>query len=190
MLVVERWILARLRNRRFFSLAELNQAIGELVADLNARPRRLLGVSRRDLFLELDRPALKELPAEPLRVRRMAGAPGWSRLSRRHRRHYYSVPHRLIREQFDARITAHTIELFRKGERVAVHLRGAGRGRHTTIAEHMPSSHRCYAEWTIERIGREAAAIGPSTAKLAALILESRPHPEQGYRACLGNFYN
>jgi hypothetical protein len=93
--------------------------------------------------------------------------------------HYYSVPHRLIREQLDARITAHMIELFRKGERVAVHLRGAGRGRHTTIAEHMPSSHRRYAEWTIERIGREAAAIGPSTAKLAALILESRPHPDK-----------
>ena len=93
---------------------------------------------------------------------------------------------RLIREQLDARITAHTVELFRKGERVAVHLRGAGRGRHTTIAEHMPSSPRRYAEWTIERIGREAAAIGPSTAKLAALILESRPHPEQGYRACIG----
>src|SRR5207247_10713864 len=100
--------------------------------------------------------------------------------------HYYSVPYRLIREQLDARITAHTIELFRKGERVAVHLRGAGRGRHTTIAEHMPSSHRRYAEWTIERIGREAAAIGPSTAKLAELILESRHTPEQGYRACIG----
>jgi transposase len=185
-LVVERWILARLRNRRFFSLAELNQAIGELVADLNARPMRRLGVSRRDLFLELDRPALKELPAEPYeyaewRVRRV-GLDYHVDIDG----HYYSVPHRLIREQLDARITAHTIELFRKGERVAVHLRGAGRGRHTTIAEHMPSSHRRYAEWTIERIGREALAIGPSTAKLAALILESRPHPEQGYRACLG----
>src|SRR5712691_3868163 len=185
-LVVERWILARLRNRRFFSLGELNQAIAELVVDLNARPMRRLGVSRRDLFLELDSPALKALPAEPYeyaewRVRRVApdyhvDIDG----------HYYSVPYRLIREQLDARITAHTIELFRKGERVAVHLRGAGRGRHTTIAEHMPSSHRRYAEWTIERIGREAAAIGPSTAKLAELILESRPHPEQGYRACLG----
>ena len=185
-LVVERWILARLRNRRFFSLAELNQAIGELVADLNARPMRRLGVSRRDLFLELDRPALKELPAEPYeyaewRARRV-GLDYHVDIDG----HYYSVPHRLIREQLEARITAHTIELFRKGERVAVHLRGAGRGRHTTIAEHMPSSHRRYAEWTIERIGREAAAIGPSTAKLAALILESRPHPEQGYRACLG----
>src|SRR5216684_643657 len=100
--------------------------------------------------------------------------------------HYYSVPHRLIREQIEARITARTIELFCKGERIAVHLRGAGRGRHTTIPEHMPSAHRRYAEWTIERIRIDAAAIGPSTAKLAALILESRPHPEQGYRACIG----
>jgi transposase len=185
-LVVERWILARLRNRRFFSLAELNQAIGELVTDLNARPMRRLGVSRRDLFLELDKPALKSQPAEPYeyaewRVRRV-GLDYHVDIDG----HYYSVPHRLIREQLDARITARTIELFRKGERVAVHMRGAGRGRHTTIAEHMPSSHRRYAEWTIERIGIAAAAIGPSTAKLAALILESRPHPEQGYRACLG----
>ena len=185
-LVVERWILARLRNRRFFSLSELNQAIAELVADLNARPMRRLGVSRRDLFLELDKPALKSLPTEPYeyaewRLRRV-GLDYHVDIDG----HYYSVPHRLIREQLDARITAHTVELFRKGERVAVHLRGAGRGRHTTIAEHMPSSHRRYAEWTIERIGREAAAIGPSTAKLTELILESRPHPEQGYRACIG----
>jgi len=185
-LVVERWILARLRNRRFFSLAELNQAIAELVVDLNARPMRRLGVSRRELFLELDHPALKELPAEPYeyaewRVRRV-GLDYHVDIEG----HYYSVPHRLIRQQLDARITAHTIELFCKGERVAVHLRGTGRGRHTTIAEHMPSAHRRYAEWTIERIAIDAAAIGPSTAKLAALILESRPHPEQGYRACIG----
>jgi transposase len=96
------------------------------------------------------------------------------------------VPHRLIREQLDARITERTIELFCKGERVAVHIRGGRRGRHTTIPEHMPSAHRRYAEWTIERIRADAAAIGPSTAKLVALILESRPHPEQGYRAAIG----
>ena len=96
------------------------------------------------------------------------------------------MPYRLIREQLDARITERTIELFCKGERVAVHLRGGGRGRHTTIAEHMPSAHRRYADWTIERIRADAAAIGPNTAKLTALILESRPHPEQGYRACIG----
>jgi transposase len=170
-LVVERWILARLRNHRFFSLAEL-------VVDLNARPMRRLGVSRRDLFLELDRPALKELPAEPYeyaewRVRRV-GLDYHVDIEG----HYYSVPHRaVLQEPAPAKAG---------GERVAVHLRGAGRGRHTTIAEHMPSAHRRYAEWTIERIAIDAAAIGPSTAKLAALILESRPHPEQGYRACIG----
>src|SRR5207249_11678337 len=114
-------------------------------------------------------------PGRAVRICRMAGPPRRARLSRRHCR----APYRLIREQLDARVTAHAIELFRKGERIAVHLRGAGRGRHTTIAEHMPSSHRRYAEWTIERIAIDAAAIGPSTAKLAALILESRPHPEQ-----------
>lgn len=186
MLVVERWILARLRNRRFFSLAELNAAIAELVADLNARPMKRLGVSRAEMFAEIDRPALKPLPAEPFvyaewRIRRVSldyhgDIDG----------HYYSVPFRLIKEQVEARITARTIEIFHKGERVAVHLRGGHRGRHTTVPEHMPSSHRRYADWTIERIRREAAAIGPSTGKLTVPILESKPHPEQGFRACLG----
>jgi transposase len=185
-LVVERWILARLRNRRFFSLAELNEAIAGLVADLNARPMRRLGVSRHDLFLELDRPVLKPLPAEiyeyaEWRPRRV-GLDYHVDIDG----HYYSVPYRFIRDEVDARITARTVELFRKGERIAVHLRGVGRGRHTTLPEHMPSSHRRHAEWTIERIERTAAAIGPNTAKLTSVILESRPHPEQGYRACLG----
>jgi transposase len=185
-LVVERWILARLRNRRFFSLAELNRAIAELIADLNARPMRRLGVSRRALFLELDHPALKPLPEQPYEYAEWRPR----RVGRDYHvdidGHYYSVPYRLIREQLDARITERTIELFHRGERVAVHIRGSGRGRHTTIAEHMPSAHRRYADWTIERIRADAAAIGPATAGLCALILESRPHPEQGYRACIG----
>src|SRR4051794_16153321 len=185
-LVVERWILAGLRNRRFFSLIELNRAVAELVADLNARPMRRLGINRRDLFHELDGPALKPLPAEPYeyaewRVRRV-GLDYHVDIDE----HYYSVPHRLIREQLDARITERTIELFCRGERVAVHMRTGGRGRHTTIPEHMPSAHQRYAEWTIERIRADAAAIGPNTAKLVAVILESRPHPEQGYRASIG----
>ena len=185
-LVVERWILARLRNQRFFSLAELNAAIAALVADLNARPMRKLGVSRRQLFEELDQPALLSLPAEPFvyaewRIRRVAldyhvDIDG----------HYYSVPHRLLREQVEARLTARTVELFHKGERVAVHLRSGARGRHTTLPEHMPRAHRRHAEWTIERIGREAAGIGTAAARLTTLILETRPHPEQGFRACLG----
>ena len=185
-LVVERWILARLRHRRFFSLAELNEAMALLVTDLNSRPMRRLGVSRRDLFLELDHPALKPLPTQAYeyaewRLRRVSldyhvDIDG----------HYYSVPYRLIRDQVEARLTTRTVEIFHKGERVAVHLRGTGRGRHTTVPDHMPSAHRRHAEWTIERIQRTAARIGPSTAKLLSIILESRPHPEQGYRVCLG----
>jgi transposase len=185
-LVVERWILARLRHQRFFSLATLNTAIAALVEDLNARPMRKLGVSRRQLFEQLDQPALSSLPAEPFvyaewRIRRVSldyhvDVDG----------HYYSVPHRLLREQVEARITARTIELFHKGERVAVHVRSSARGRHTTLPEHMPRAHRRHAEWTIERISREAAAIGPATAMLTTLILQSKPHPEQGFRACLG----
>lgn len=147
---------------------------------------RRLGVSRRQMFEELDQPALAALPAEPFvyaewRIRRVGldyhvDVEG----------HYYSAPHRLLRQQVEARLTARTVELFHKGERVAVHVRGGLRGRHTTLAEHMPQAHRRYAEWTIERIGREAVAIGPSTTALTAIILESRPHPEQGFRACLG----
>jgi transposase len=185
-LVVERWILARLRNQRFFSLAELNAAIAALVTDLNARPMRRLAVSRRQLFEELDRPALSPLPAEPYiyaewRIRRVSldyhvDVDG----------HYYSVPHRLLREQIEARNTARTVELFHKGERVAVHQRGGARGRHTTLAEHMPQAHRRHAEWTIERIRKEAETIGAATATLVDVILRSRPHPEQGFRACLG----
>jgi transposase len=185
-LVVERWILARLRNQRFFSLTELNAAIATLVIDLNARPMRKLGVSRRQLFEQLDRPVLSALPAETYiyaewRIRRVAldyhvDVDG----------HYYSVPHRLLREQVEARVTARTIEIFHKGERVAVHLRGGARGRHTTLPEHMPQSHRRHAEWTIERIGQEATAIGAATASLTTLILRDKPHPEQGFRACLG----
>jgi transposase len=185
-LVVERWILARLRHQRFFSLAALNAAIAALVEDLNARPMRKLGVSRRQLFEQLDQAAMSALPAEPFvyaewRIRRVAldyhvDVDG----------HYYSVPHRLLREQVEARITARTIELFHKGERVAVHIRGGARGRHTTLPEHMPQAHRRHAEWTIERICHEAAGIGPATAMLTTLILQSRPHPEQGFRACLG----
>jgi len=185
-LVVERWILARLRHQRFATLAALNAAIATLLTDLNNRPMRRLGVSRRQLFEELDQPALAGLPTEPFvyaewRIRRVGldyhvDVDG----------HYYSAPYRLLREQVEARITARTVELFHKGERVAVHVRGGLRGRHTTLPEHMPQAHRRHAEWTIERIGIEAAAIGPATAALTAIIIESRPHPEQGFRACLG----
>src|SRR5260370_5264806 len=147
---------------------------------------RPLGVSRRQLFDELDRPALGPLPAEPYvyaewRQRRVGldyhvDVDG----------HYYSVPHQLLRQQVEARITERTVELFHKGERVACHLLGGARGRHTTVTEHMPSAHRRHAGWTHERIQRDATTIVPDNATLVEVILRSRPHPDQGFRACLG----
>jgi transposase len=100
--------------------------------------------------------------------------------------HFYSVPYRFARSEVEVRLTPRTVEIFLRGERVAAHLRSSGNHRHTTVPEHMPSSHRRYADWTVERIRREAAAIGPATAALCELILERRPHPEQGFRSCLG----
>ena len=100
--------------------------------------------------------------------------------------HYYSVPYRFARDEVEVRLTGRTVEVFAKGERIAAHLRSSGNGKHTTVQEHMPSSHRRYADWTIDRIRTDAASIGPSTAALCDLILEHRPHPEQGFRACLG----
>jgi transposase len=185
-LIVERWILARLRHRRFYSLAELNAAIGELLTQLNEqRPIRRLGVTRRQLLEELDRPALKPLPIEPYvfaewRVRRV-GIDYHVEVER----HFYSVPYRFARSEVEVRLTGRTVEIFARGERIAVHMRSSGNGKHTTTADHMPSSHRRYADWTIARIRRDAALIGPATAALCDLILEQRPHPEQG-RSRLG----
>jgi transposase len=186
-LIIERWLLGRLRHRRFYSLAELNAAIDELLRQLNdERPIRRLGVTRRALFEELDRPNLNSLPAQPYcfaewRVRRV-GVDYHVELEG----HFYSVPYRFARSEVEVRLTPRAVEIFLKGERIAAHLRASGNHRHTTVSEHMPSSHRRYADWTVERIRREAASIGPATAALCELILEHRPHPEQGFRACLG----
>lgn len=186
-LIVERWLIGRLRRRVFHSLADVDAAIGELMTQLNERqPLRRLGVTRRRLLEEVDRPALKPLPGEAYefcewRVRRV-GVDYHVDIDD----HYYSVPYRFARAEVEARLTARGVEVFHKGERIAVHLRMSGNRKHTTVPEHMPSSHRRYAGWTIERIRDDARKIGPAAAALCELILESRPHPEQGYRACLG----
>ena len=184
--VVQRWILARLRNRRFFSLAELNQAIHELVDQLNDRPMRGWGTTRRALYEQLDRPALQPLPPTPYEYadwrRRRVNLDYHVEIEK----HFYSVPFRLLREEVEARITAKTVEIFHRGRLVASHLRSLRAHRPTTVAEHMPSSHRRYRDWTHERILREAAAIGDDTAALVEIILRSRPHPEQGFRSCVG----
>jgi len=185
-LIVERYVLARLRNRRFFSLFELNAAIREIVVDLNTRVMRKLGVSRLELLETIERPALKELPSEPYQYaewKKCRVAPDYHVEVERH---YYSVPSHLIREQVEARITDRTIEVFHKGSRIASHPRSNVRHRHTTVREHMPSSHRRYAEWTPARMMREARKIGPATIALVHAIMKAKPHPEQGFRACRG----
>jgi transposase len=184
--VVQRWILARLRNRRFFSLAELNQTIRELLGDLNERRMRGWGTTRRALFEQLDRPALLPLPPTPYEYA------AWKRCRVNLDyhveidKHFYSVPFRLLREEVEARITARTVEIFHRGKLVATHLRSLRPYRPSTLAEHMPSAHRRYRDWTHERILREAATVGDDTAALVEIILRSRPHPEQGFRSCIG----
>src|SRR6202162_3128159 len=178
-LIVERWLLGRLRHRVFHSLADVDAALGELMTQLNeSQPLRRLGVTRRQLLEEVDRPALKALPDSVYEYSE------W-RLPRGDA-HYYPVPYRFARAEVEARVTARGVEIFHKGERIAVHIRASGNRKHTTVPEHMPSSHRRYAGRTLERIREDARKIGKATAALCEQILESRPHPEQGYRACLG----
>jgi len=184
--VVERWILARLRNRRFFSLAELNQAIRELLEELNNRTMEHLGKSRREFFEELDLPALKPLPAEPYQFALWKKAKVNIDYHVEFEKHYYSVPHRLIGEKVFLRATERTVEVFHKRRRVASHPRSRARGRHTTQAEHMPANHRHYAEWSPERFLRWAEEIGSQTRSLIETALASRRHPQQAYRTCLG----
>ena len=186
-LLVQRWIAARLRNRRFFSLDELNAAIREEVARLNGRVSRHLGASRQQLFEMLDRPAMPPLPPEPFvhaDWRKVTvGADYHVRLEG----HHYSVPHELIRQPLWARLTATTVEIFRAGKRVACHRRAAPGDRGaTTLNDHRPASHRRHAEVTPQMLRERAARIGPATAILVDVILRDRPHPEQGFRSCLG----
>ena len=184
--VATRWIIAKLRNRRFFSLVELNAAIRDLVTQLNARVTRHLGTSRRALFDEIERPALKALPVEPYLYAEWKECRVGFDYHVEVERHYYSVPHALLRETVWARITARTVEVFHRGKRVAAHMRSSSDRRHTTVREHMPSSHRRYADWTPERIRRQAGEIGRNTATLIEIIMRERSHPEQGFRAAVG----
>lgn len=185
--VAERWIVARLRHERFFTLAALNARIAELLALLNAKPMRHYGgASRRDLFERLDRPALRPLPARPYEYAEWKPATVNIDYHIAVDHHAYSVPHALVHERVEARLTATVVEVFHRGQRVAVHPRSAQRGGFTTTTAHMPKSHQAHAEWSPSRLTRWAATIGPQTAALVTAILESRRHPEQGYRSCLG----
>ena len=186
-LLVERWILARLRNRRFYSLGELNLGIRELLTRVNQKPFKKMPGSRQSWFEEVERPALRPLPPRPYEFATFL----------RSRKvhidyhvevdfHYYSVPYQHTGERVDIRVTASVVEIFLRGRRVASHLRSYVRGRHTTDPAHRPESHRRHLEWSPERILNWAEKTGPETAALVKGVMESRPHPEHGYRTCLG----
>lgn len=185
-LVVTRWIVAALRHRTFFHLAELNAAIGELLTRLNARPFRKLATSRRALFETLDRPALRPLPA----TRYVFAEWRRARVNIDYHiavdGHYYSVPYQLVHAEVEVRLTATVVEVLHQGQRVASHVRSARPGGFTTDPAHRPKAHQAYLEWTPSRLVRWAETVGAATAGLVAAILASRPHPEQGYRSCLG----
>jgi transposase len=183
---VERWILARLRNQKFFSLFELNKAIRDLLEDLNNRTMEHLGKSRRELYELYDRPALKPLPATAYEFALWKKAKINIDYHVEYDEHYYSVPHEFYPGEVFIRATEKTVEIFLNRKRVALHPRSNARGRHTTLKEHMPANHRFYSEWSPDRFLHWAAKIGPQTARIVQMELDSRQHPEQAYRACLG----
>jgi transposase len=183
--LVERWILARLRHHTFFDLAALNAAIAKLLVELNERPFQRLPGSRKSAFEALDQPALKPLPSTPYDYAEWKQAkPGIDYHIEVHR-HFYSVPHALVGERLDVRTSATLVEVFHKGKRVASHPR-APKGGFTTVAEHMPKAHQKHRQWSPGRFLNWAQDIGPCTLEVVKRQLHDRPHPEHGYRACLG----
>lgn len=184
-LLVERWILARLRHRTFFSLAELNRAIADLLVQLNERPFQGRQESRQSLFEAIDQPALKPLPQNDYEYAEWRKVKPGIDYHVEAAKRFYSVPHHLVGQILELRLTAATVEVMHKGRRVAVHSRH-GQGRYSTLTEHMPKSHQAHRQWSPGRFLNWAGDIGPCTAQVVQQQLEGRPHPEHGYRACLG----
>ena len=185
-LIVERWILAALRKRKFFSLGEANQAIGELLARLNQRGFRKREGSRQSLYEQLDKPALRPLPCERYQYGEWKSARVNIDYHVELEHHWYSVPYQLTQQEVELRATATTVEIFHKGLRVASHARSYALHCATTVEEHRPKAHQRYLAWTPSRLVDWAATIGPATAQLFERIMQTKRHPEQGYRSCLG----
>jgi transposase len=183
---VERRILAALRNRTFFSLAEVNQAIRELLEEYNERLFQKLPGSRRSLFETLDQPALKPLPGQRFDYADWKKARVNIDYHVEVDGHYYSVPYQWVGQPVEVRFGATIVECFHRGKRVASHVRSFQKGRHTTLKEHMPKAHRAYLEWTPERLVRWARQSGGATAEVVESLMASRAHPQQGFRPCLG----
>ena len=185
--VVERWILAPLRKRTFFSVEEINEAIKPLLEGLNNRQMKHVEKSRRELFESVDKPALKPLPQRPYEYAETRIATVAINYHVMFNRHHYSVPYTLVGNKVDIRATATTVEVFHRGQRVACHLRDDSPGRYTTEDSHMPSNHkRRKQRWSPERFLRWAHSIGPQSCEVIKRLLGSKRHPEQAYKSCMG----
>jgi transposase len=185
-LIAQRFILAGLRNRTFLSLAEANAAIRERLILLNKRPFRKLPGCRQSRFEEIDLPAMLPLPETPYEYAQWKKARVHIDYHVEVESHFYSIPHRLVREQVDVRYTETIVECLYKGNRVASHPRSFVQGKHTTTPEHMLKAHREFAEWTPERIISWAAQTGTATAQVVENILSRKAYPEHGFRSCMG----
>jgi transposase len=184
--IAERQILAALRDHRFFSITSLNEAITPMLARLNAQPFQKLAGSRDQYFLEMEKSLLLPLPASPFTLSAWLKATVNIDYHVAVENHFYSVSYTLVHQSVDVRLTAHTVELFQGGNRVGAHQRSYQAGRFTTLEEHRPKSHQKHLQWTPGRLVAWAQSVGPNCARVVEQILQSKPHPEQGYRSCLG----
>jgi transposase len=184
--VVERWILARLRHTRFETVFEVDDAIADLLPALNNRAFQKLPGSRASTFLRIDRPALGALPASRYEFARYKPVKVHIDYHVQVDDHFYSVPHALVGQPLEARITALGIECLHRGQRVAVHVRSSIKGGFTTITEHLPAAHRAHLEWTPSRLIAWGQRMGVATAEVVTQIMAQNKHPEHGYRRCLG----
>ncbi|WP_341303200.1 IS21 family transposase [Pseudomonas sp. TMP25] len=184
--IVERWIMARLRHQQFFSLHAVNQAIAGLLEDLNQRPFKKLDGCRRDWFERLDQPVLRPLPLQPYQVATFKRCKVNIDYHIEVDGSFYSVPSALARQSVDVRLSAQTVEVLHGNRRVASHVRLQRRGIYSTQSEHMPASHKAHREWTPQRLLDWGESIGPYTRQIVEHQLTHKPHPEMGYRSCLG----
>lgn len=184
--IVERWIMARLRHQRFASVHEVNVAIAPLLARLNDKPFQKLPGSRASAFAQIDAPALLPLPAQRYEIAHFKTVKVHIDYHVEVERHRYSVPHALVGQTLEARVTTATVEMLHRGQRVASHARSGRAGGFTTVAAHMPAAHRAHMEWTPQRLIHWGRGIGPGTAEAVTRLMAENRHPEHGYRACLG----
>jgi transposase len=184
--IIQRWILARLRNRRFYSLAALNKAIRELLEEANHKPMQKLKKSRHELFEELDRPNAGKLPEQRYRYHEWLTCKVGFDYHIEVDKHYYSVPYQYYGKRVDIRLTERTLEVFSKSERICIHQRDMHPYHYTTLPEHMPPSHRIVSHWSPARLITWGRTIGLHTGKLIERIIQSKSHPEQGFRPARG----